>query len=74
MEVRLEPSTSNIVVPAPLLHQDKESKAPPHAAAAPPVEMEIPHHINEVSKLLKLSDEDLVDKLFPEHPPIPGDE
>ncbi len=40
--------------------------APITAAAAPPVEMEIPHHVNEVNKLLKLSDEDLVEKLFPD--------
>lgn len=36
--------------------------------AAPPVEMEIPHHTNEVMSLLKMSDEDLVDKMFPEAP------
>lgn len=44
------------------------SKAPPTAAAAPPVEIAIPHHENEVTKLLRLSDEDLVDRLFPEAP------
>lgn len=35
--------------------------------AAPPVEQHIPHHVNEVQQLLKLSDEDLVDRLFPDH-------
>jgi hypothetical protein len=34
--------------------------------SAPPVDMKIPHHENEVAKLLKLSDNDLVDALFPE--------
>lgn len=37
------------------------------AASAPPVEMPIPHHVNEVQNLLKLSDNDLVEKLFPDY-------
>lgn len=56
-----------------VIHQQLEAtpktKGPPTAAAAPPVKMEIPHHVNEVANLLKLSDEYLVDKLFPEYPP-----
>lgn len=36
--------------------------------AVPPVEMEIPHHTNEVMSLLKMNDNDLVDKMFPEAP------
>lgn len=42
--------------------------------AAPPVEIEIPHHVNEVQNLLRLKDEDLVDKLFPDYsqPPKQG--
>ncbi len=43
----------------------KEEDAPPTGAAIPPTENAIPHHVNEVANLLKLSDEDLVDKLFP---------
>ena len=43
-------------------------KGPPTAAAAPPVAMEIPHHVNEVAALLKLSNEELVDRMFPEGP------
>lgn len=35
--------------------------------AAPPVEDKIPHHVNEVVGLLKLDDEALVDKLFPDY-------
>lgn len=40
---------------------------PPIAAAVLPVEVEIPHHVNEVMGLLKLSDEQLVDKMFPDY-------
>lgn len=43
----------------------KGKKVPP-SQAAPPVENVIPHHVNEAAKLLRLSDNDLVDKLFPE--------
>lgn len=39
---------------------------PPTGAAVLPVQMEIPHHPNEVVSLLRTSDEDLVDRLFPE--------
>lgn len=38
---------------------------PPSAAAAPPTEMAIPHHVNEVAKLLKLDDNSLAETLFP---------
>ena len=34
--------------------------------AIPPVEMPIPHNANEVLGLLKLSDEQLVEKMFPD--------
>lgn len=39
--------------------------------AVPPVEMNIPHHVNEVHNLLKLSDNELVDKLFPDFSQMP---
>lgn len=39
--------------------------------AVPPVESQVPHHINEVANLLKLSDEELVDKLFPDYTQMP---
>lgn len=48
-------------------YQQASQTPPSTSASAPPVEMEIPHHVNEVAKLLKLSDEDLVDRLFPDH-------
>lgn len=50
-----------------------ETKAPATGAAIPPVQSEIPHHVNEVAALLKLGDNDLVDALFPEGaPPAEG--
>lgn len=45
----------------------KKSKKAPAPQAAPPVESNIPHHVNEVANLLKLNDNDLVDKLFPDY-------
>lgn len=47
--------------------QQSLSKVTPPPQAIPPVDVNIPHHVNEVANLLKLSDEDLVDKLFPEY-------
>jgi hypothetical protein len=49
------------------------SPGPESAAAAPPTEMQIPHHENQVAKLLKLNDEQLVDAMFPEGAPINAD-
>lgn len=46
--------------------QKTAAPIPSTGAAAPPVHMEIPHHVNEVQKLLRLGDNDLVDALFPE--------
>jgi hypothetical protein len=43
-----------------------DSKPAPPLQAIPPNEMKIPHHVNEVANLLKLNDEQLVDKLFPD--------
>jgi hypothetical protein len=39
-------------------------------AAVPPVEMKIPHNASEVVNLLRLNDEDLVDRLFPDYTQI----
>lgn len=36
-------------------------------AAIPPVEMEIPHHQSEVVNLLRLTPEELVDRMFPDY-------
>jgi len=46
-------------------HKSKSKQIEPQAI--PPVEMNIPHKPNEVMGLLKLSDEELVDKLFPDY-------
>ena len=43
-----------------------EGFTPVPLQAIPPVDIEIQHHVNEVKSLLKLSDEDLVDKMFPD--------
>lgn len=39
----------------------------PTIKPVPPTEMVIPHQSTEVANLLKLSDMDLVDKLFPDY-------
>ncbi len=76
LEVRLEAlsGANHLAVVNPLEEDPKKAAvvAPPYAAAAPPTENTIPHHVNEVAALLKLSDEDLVDKMFPEFPPEEG--
>ncbi len=51
--------------PEPLPSQPNLPTIP--LAAIPPVEVEIPHHPNEVVSLLRLSDEDLVDKMWPDY-------
>jgi len=45
----------------------KEGRKAPPPQAAPPVEVTIPHHVNEVARLMKLSDTELVDELFPDY-------
>ncbi len=64
MEIRLREGFAAKVVTVP---QEKIVEAPRPMAAVPPAETDIPHHENQVAKLLKLSDEDLVDKLFPDY-------
>jgi hypothetical protein len=58
------PAKNNV----PIRNEKKvlKTKSPP-LQAAPPVENTIPHHVNEVAALLKLGDNDLVDRLFPEY-------
>lgn len=74
IEVKMD-STPSEVPPSQVVIKKSEpiqqafNMGPETAAAAPPVEMEIPHHENQVAKLLKLSDEALVDALFPEGAP-----
>jgi hypothetical protein len=57
---------SNTSIVSNFIKSENESKLP-EPQAIPPVDIKIPHHINEVSNLLKLNDNDLVDKLFPDY-------
>ncbi len=60
------PHTESLDAMSPVPSAERvETKGPEHGGAIPPVENPIPHHLNEVRSLLKLSDEDLVDQLFP---------
>lgn len=68
VEVRLEPHVpSQLSIVTPIAEEIPQSAAavPATAAAAPPVEMVIPHHVNEVARIMKLGDADLVDEMFP---------
>ncbi len=67
VEIRMGQINAPLSISNPAKQEQKESAS---AASAPPVEVQIPHHENEVAKLLKLSDEDLVDRMFPEGAPI----
>lgn len=67
VEIRIgvPPSLDSVIaVGAPPINMPIQ-KPPATAAAIPPVKMEIPHHINEAARLLKLSDEELVNEMFP---------
>lgn len=68
IEIRLEThgvsSSTARSSPELVLTNPQETKT---AASAPPVEITIPHHVNEVTSLLRLKDEDLVEKLFPDY-------
>lgn len=71
VEVRLAATSASVALGAPPAPQptptsaQTSAKGPETAAAAPPVEMHIPHEVNQVNRLLKLNDNDLVDALFP---------
>jgi hypothetical protein len=54
------PVSGPVAMPEPLPTSAVVALAEPKAAAT-----EIPHYINEVANLLKLSDNELVEKLFP---------
>ncbi len=71
IEIRfgVSPTQEPLIAVGPVLpRHESTSPVPATAAAAPPVDLKIPHHINEVAALLKLSDEELVDKMFPPEP------
>jgi hypothetical protein len=44
-----------------------ETKGPNNPSEVPPTEISIPHHENKVASLLKMSDEELIDKMFPDY-------
>lgn len=69
LEIRLD-GHSSVSSTAPLTSGFISTPPSFPLQAVPPVETEIPHHVNEVQNLLKLSDEDLVDKLFPDYSQI----
>lgn len=60
--LRMEPPTQSLETS----YKSKESKIEPIGDALPK-EVEIPHQVNEVDKLLKLDDASLVDRLFPDY-------
>lgn len=70
VEIRMSSSQSTAPVITPKI-EVPESKPVPPLQAIPPNEVKIPHHLNEVASLLKLNDEQLVDKLFPDYSQIP---
>lgn len=75
LEVRLEAlSGANHLTVVNPLEEDPKTAAPvpPTGAAVPPVENTIPHHVNEVKALMRLSPEELAERMFPEEQPPEG--
>ncbi len=73
LEIKMQGTVKNTeMVPSqPSFFTEKPLTKPPESQAIPPVEVSIPHHVNEVANLLKLNDNDLVDKLFPDYSQLP---
>lgn len=72
MDGSVKDNSKELIVPNVPVDKPVENSSKT-GASIPPVEVEIPHHVNEVANLLKLSDMDLVDKLFPDYTqPIEG--
>lgn len=53
-------------MPAAVAPTTPAAGAPSNSGDIRPSKIEIPHHINEVKRILKLSPEELVDELFPD--------
>src|ERR1017187_5097289 len=68
VEIKMEAVCDPVKVPLVTFNETK----PVPSQAAPPVDSKIIHHANEVANLLKLSDEDLVDKMFPDYSQMPA--
>ena len=66
VEIKISSVTETARINLPSVTEKASIKAP-EPQAIPPVEMKIPHHVNEVANLLRLNDNDLVDKLFPDY-------
>lgn len=73
LEIRTDggPATPEVTKPNSEIWTPLVSKELTPSQAAPPVESKVPHHVNEVASLLKLNDEELVDKLFPDYSNMP---
>lgn len=65
-EIKLSSYKPEISSKTEPVKKTNKRKIPPQQAI-PIVEQSIPHHENEVAKLLKLSDHELVDRLFPDY-------
>lgn len=51
----------------PTTKPQAKRKPAPDLAAIPPVTMDIPHHQSEVVSMLRMSPNDLVERLFPDY-------
>lgn len=67
IDLKPTPPVETPIVKAEAKSKGRSVSKPPPSQAAPPVESNIPHHVNEAARLLKMSDEDLVDELFPDY-------
>lgn len=66
LEIKMGVESSISTIDKPIAKKDKVDTKKIPLQAVPPAESAIPHHVNEVANLLKLNDNDLVDKLFPD--------
>lgn len=72
LEIRLSEETQRVPLATPKPNTRKVQKLVAKEKdiplqAIPPVDEDIVHHVNEVAGLLKLSDEQLVDRMFPDY-------
>lgn len=67
LEIKMRESSKPVAMPTAIKQKPGPKRKLPDPQAIPPVDMKIEHHVNEVANLLRLSDNDLVDKLFPDY-------
>lgn len=67
LEIKMSggPAASEVVDSVEMV-KETPTVVPPQSI--PPMQSTIPHHENEVANLLKLSNEELIDRMFPESP------